>query len=127
MLDISNEQAMLIRIVTDQSNRRSTSPTKREFVGSVDAQPGSAIRSRNVSVPFGRGSVDILDVSARWITSSEEVELVKEALRFVFVDELVRRDCWCTVSITENTIWSTLRRYKGENCKKFREAPPRKE
>jgi hypothetical protein len=113
MLDISNEQTMRIRIVTDQPNRRSTSPTKRELVGCVNAQSGRAVRSRNVSVPFGCSSVDILDMAVCWISCCEKVELIEEKLfRRIIIDELIRRDPWCTVPVTEHTIRDTLRKYK---------------
>jgi hypothetical protein len=112
VLDIGNEQAMRIPIVADQPNRRSTGPTKREFVRSVDAESGGAVCGRDESVPFGYGSVDILDVSAGWIAPSVEVELVEEVLsRRVFIDQLIRRNSWCSVSVTEDTVWSALRRY----------------
>ena len=112
VLDISNEQAMCVCVVTDHSKSRSTSPTEREFVGGIDAQSSSAVCSRGVSISFGGGSVDILNVSARRIASSIEVELVKEALRRVIIDYSVRCDSWRSVSVTENAIRSTLCRYK---------------
>lgn len=114
VLDISNEQAMRIPIVTDQTNSRPPPPTQREFVGSIDAQPSGAVRSRGVSIPFGRGSVDILDVPAGGIATREEVELVEEARSRVVVDELIRRDSRCSVSVAESAIGSALRRYKGK-------------
>jgi hypothetical protein len=80
VLDIGNEQAMRVPIVADQPNRRSASSTKRELVGSIDAQSGSAVRSRNVSIPLGGGSVDILDVAIGRIACREEIEFVEEVV-----------------------------------------------
>jgi hypothetical protein len=80
VLDIGNEQAMRVPIVADQPNRRSASSTKRELVGSIDAQSGSAVRSRNISIPLGGGSVDILDVAIGGIAYSEEIEFVEEVV-----------------------------------------------
>jgi hypothetical protein len=81
MLDISDEHAVGVRIIADQTHGRATWPTQRKLVGSIDAHSRSAIDSSGISVSQGGRSVDILNVPVGGIAISEKVEIVEECIR----------------------------------------------
>ena len=78
VFDVGDEHAMSIRIVADQTHCWATSSTERKLVGSVNAHSRGAIDSCSVSISQSRRSVDILNMAACRIATSEEVEVVEK-------------------------------------------------
>jgi hypothetical protein len=89
VLDIRDEHAMCVRIVTDQSQCWTTFFTIRPLVGSVRAHSSGAIVDCSVAVPQGSHFVDILNTTVREIIASVEAEPVQESHWRVIVDQLV--------------------------------------